>query len=161
VSRIPVVTIWFWLIKVMITGADVAWPDYVYQHLGQVLTSGMICVALIAALAVQFRARRYRAWVFWPAVVAVSVAGTEAANGPHVRPGLPYLAVALLYLGLLVAIVAWWRAREGTVSLREIDSVPREAFFWAASLAACALGTAIAHLSGALVPAGLTGRGPG
>jgi uncharacterized membrane-anchored protein len=41
------------------------------------------------------------------------------------------------------------------LSLRGIDSVPREAFFWAASLAASALGTAIAHLSGALVPAGL------
>jgi uncharacterized membrane-anchored protein len=160
-SRIPVVTIWFWLIKVMITGADVAWPDYVYQHLGQVLTSGLICVALIAALAVQLRARRYRAWIFWPAMVAVSLAGTEAANSPHARLGLSYLAVMLLYLVLLIAIVGWWRARGGSLSLPGIDSVAREAFFWAASLAASALGTAIAHLSGdfsgALVPGGLAG----
>jgi uncharacterized membrane-anchored protein len=157
VSRIPVVTIWFWPIKVMIVGADVAWPDYVYRHLGQVLASGMICVALIAALAAQFRARRYRAWVFWPAVVAISLAGTEATNGPHVRLGLPYLAVTLLYLVLIIALMGWWRAREGTLSLRGIDSAPREAFFWAASLVACALGTAIAHLSGELVPADLAG----
>jgi uncharacterized membrane-anchored protein len=161
VSRIPVVTIWFWLIRVMITGADVAWPDYVYQHLGQVLASGLISLALIAGLAVQFRARSYRAWAFWPAIVAVSLAGTEAANGLHVKLGLSYLAVALLYLVLLIALIGWWRAREGTLSLHGIDSAPRQAFFWAASLAASALGTAIAHLSGdfsgALVPAGLAG----
>jgi uncharacterized membrane-anchored protein len=116
------VTIWFWLTRVMIAGAGVEWPDYVYGHLGQMLTSGMICVALIVALAVQFRARRYYAWVFWSAIVVVSVAGTEAANGVHVKLGLSYLAVALLYLALLIALLIWWRARTGTLSLR---SAPR------------------------------------
>jgi uncharacterized membrane-anchored protein len=123
-----VVTIWFWLTRVMIAGAGVAWPDYVYGHLGQVLASGMICMA-----------------------------GTEAANGVHVRLGLPYLAVALLYLALLIALLIWWRVRAGTLSLRMIDSVSREAFFWAAALAAYALGTALVHLSGVVVPAGLAG----
>ena len=121
-SKIPLVTIWFWLTRVMIAGAGVEWPDYVYGHLGQMLTSGMICVVLIVALAVQFRARRYYAWVFWPAIVVVSVAGTEAANGVHVKLGLSYLAVALLYLALLIALLIWWRARTGTLSLR---SAPR------------------------------------
>lgn len=154
-GKIPVLTAWFWLIKVMITGTDVYWPDYVYARLGQLVTSGAICVALIVALAAQFRTRCYRAWAFWPAVIAVSLAGTEAANGLHVKLGLPYLAVALAYLILLVALLAWWRAREGTLSLRSIDTASRESFFWAAALAACALGTAIAHLGGGGVPAGL------
>src|SRR5262245_23031518 len=157
VSKIPLVTIWFWLIRVMIAGAGVEWPDYVYAHLGQVVTSGVICVALIVVLAAQFRARCYRAWVFWPAIVVVSVAGTEAANGVHVKLGLPYLAVALLYLALLIALLIWWRARAGILSLRMIDSVSREAFFWAATLAAYALGTALVHLSGVVVPAGPAG----
>jgi uncharacterized membrane-anchored protein len=151
------VTIWFWLIRVMLAGAGVAWPDYVYQHLGQVVASGVICAALIAALAAQFRAQCYRAWFFWPAIAMISVAGTEAANGLHVKLGLPYFAVALLYLVLLIALLVWWRSREGTLSLRMIDSMPREAFFWAAALAAYALGTAIVHLSGVVVPGGLAG----
>ena len=55
------VTIWFWLIRVMIAGAGVVWPDYVYRHLGQMVASGMICVALVVALTARFRARCYRA----------------------------------------------------------------------------------------------------
>jgi uncharacterized membrane-anchored protein len=56
-------------------------------------------------------------------------------------------------IALLIALLIWWRARAGTVSLRMIDSVSREAFFWAAALAAYALGTAIVHLSGWSRPA--------
>jgi uncharacterized membrane-anchored protein len=146
-----VVTIWFWLIKVMISGANVAWPDYLGQHLGVFLASGALGLALVVALAAQFRAQRYRAWVFWPATVAVSAAGTDAANGFDTVIGLPYPAIALLYLFVLLALAAWWRASAATMSLRQIDTVPREAFFWAATLAACALGRAILFLPGLLL----------
>jgi uncharacterized membrane-anchored protein len=154
VGKVPVVTIWFWLIKVMISGADVAWPDYLGQHLGLFLTGAGLGLGLVVTLAAQFRARRYRAWVFWPAMVAVSVAGTDAATGFHAVIGLPYPAIALLYLVVLVALAAWWRVSAGTMSLRQIDTMPREAFFWAATLAACALGRAILYLPGLLLQNG-------
>jgi uncharacterized membrane-anchored protein len=63
--------------------------------------------------------------------------------------GLPYSAIALLYLVVLVALAAWWRASAGTMSLRQIDTMPREAFFWAATLASCALGRAILYVPSA------------
>jgi uncharacterized membrane-anchored protein len=154
VSKVPVVTIWFWLIKVMISGADVAWPDYLGQHLGVFPTGGALGLGLVVALAAQFRAQRYRAWVFWAATVAVSTVGTDAANGPHTVIGLSYPAVALLYLVVLVALAAWWRASTGTMSLRQIDTMPREAFFWAATLASCALGRAILYFPGLLLQNG-------
>ncbi len=144
-SRIPTITIWFWLIKTMITAADVAWPDYLYQHLGQTLTSGLIGLALIVTLVVQFRVRRYRAWAFWPATIAVSVAGTELANGIYDTAHLAYGWIAVLYLVVLVALLAWWRAREGTLSLRRVDTARREGCYWAVALVAFALGTALGH----------------
>jgi uncharacterized membrane-anchored protein len=80
-----------------------------------------------------------------------SAAGTDAATGFHTVIGLPYSAIALLYLVVLVALAAWWRASAGTMSLRQIDTMPREAFFWAATLASCALGRAILYLPGLLL----------
>ena len=147
VNKIPAVTIWFWLIKTMITGADVAWPDYLYQRLGQLPVSGMICLTLSATLVAQFRVRSYRAWVFWPAVIAVSVAGTEAANGLYDELGLSYSVIAAEYLVLLTGLIAWWQARERTVSLRQVHTLRREAFYWAVALTAFALGTATSHIT--------------
>ena len=144
-SRIPTVTFWFWLIKTMITAADVVWPDYLYQHLGQALTSGLIGLALVVTLVIQFRVRQYRAWAFWPATVAVSVAGTELANGIYDKAHLRYIWITVFYLVLLVALLAWWRAREGTLSLRRVDTARREGFYWAVALVAFALGTALGH----------------
>jgi uncharacterized membrane-anchored protein len=145
VSRLPAITIWFWLIKTMITAADVVWPDYLYQHLGQTLTSGLIGLAVVVTLVIQFGVRRYRAWAFWPATIAVSVAGTELANGIYDLAHLGYAWITVLYLVVLVALLVWWRAREGTLSLRRVDTARREGFYWAAALVAFAVGTALGH----------------
>jgi uncharacterized membrane-anchored protein len=144
-SRVPVITVWFWLIKVMITGADVPWPDYLFARLGLVAASGLIGLAVLSTLTIQFRAARYQAWSFWLAVAAVSVAGTEATNGPHTQLGLSYGVVAAGSALVLAGLLAWWRASEKTLSLRSVDTWRREIFFWAAVLAASALGTAVMH----------------
>jgi uncharacterized membrane-anchored protein len=143
--RIAPVTIWFWLAKTMITGADVDWPDYLYRHCGQIPVTAGIVLALVAALIAQFRTGRYLPWVFWPTVIVVSVAGTELANGVYDELHLPYLTISIAYLIILGALLIWWRICEKTVSLRHIDTASRERFYWAASLIAFALGTAIAH----------------
>ena len=153
VPKIPAVTIWFWLVKTMITAADVFWPDSLYRRFGQVLVTGVIVLAVAVTLAVQFRTRGFRAWAFWPATVAVSVAGTELANGVYDELRLPYAWISLGYLVVLAALLGWWRAREGTLALRDIDSPRRERFYWAAALVAFALGSAIGHAI--IVPDGL------
>ncbi len=154
-NRIPAVTIWFWLIKTMISAADVVWPDYLYAHFGQVLVTGLIGLALIVTLTIQFRVRHYRASAFWPATVVVSVAGTEAANGIYDTTHLPYALITLLYLVVLIALLALWRVREGTLSLRHVDTRRREAFYWAVAFAAFAVGTALGHAVILRLPLGL------
>jgi uncharacterized membrane-anchored protein len=129
----------------MITAANVAWPDALYRRFGQAQVTGLICLAVVVTLVTQFRVRRYRALVFWPALITVSVAGTELANGLPDTLHLPYAVVALLYLVLLAGLLIWWRTREGTLSLREIDTRRREGCYWGASLLGFALGTAAVH----------------
>ncbi len=145
-SRVPEVTICFWIIKVLITGASVWAPDDLIRHFGAVIVASLAGVLLVALLALQFSRRRYSPWVYWLAVAAVSVAGTMAGNGPHAELGVPYSISAACYLVALVAILLTWRASEKTLSLRRIDTPRREMFYWAAILSAFALGGAVGHL---------------
>ena len=109
-----------------------------------------ICIAavlLIGALVLQFRSRRYYTWIYWLAVVAVSVTGTMAADGLHVVVGLPYSVTTTLYAVILAAIFVAWYRTEGTLSIHSITTVRREAFYWATVMATFALGTALGDLT--------------
>src|SRR5450755_1625702 len=64
-SKIPEVTVWFWITKVLITGANVAWPDYLYRQFGVVLVGGGIGLVFLAILALQFSLRSYNTWTYW------------------------------------------------------------------------------------------------
>jgi len=144
------VTVCFWITKVLITGASVSWPDYLYRHFGAVLVSAVAGMVVLAVLAWQVSLRGYSPWIYWLTVVAASVAGTEAANGLHTALRWPYLISAASCLAVLAAVLMTWRATEGTVSLRSICTRRREMFCWAAVIAAFALGGAVGHLSAAV-----------
>jgi uncharacterized membrane-anchored protein len=144
-SKVPEPNAAFWITKVLITGASVWWPDYLYGHFGVVDVSVVIGAALVAVLALQFGAPRYNTWIYWPAFAVVSVAGTEAANGLHRELGLPYVSVTLCYLAALAVILVIWRMSESPLSLRRIHAGRQEIFYWAAVLAAFALGSGLAH----------------
>jgi uncharacterized membrane-anchored protein len=100
-------------------------------------------VAFLAALRVQFRQARYRAWSYWLAVCMVGVFGTMAADVMHVALHVPYTASTIFYAVVLAAVfVSWWRV-EKTMSIHSIDTPRREAFYWAAVVATFAMGTAL------------------
>jgi uncharacterized membrane-anchored protein len=103
-------------------------------------------VLLIGALAWQFSVKRYMTWVYWLAVVAVSVTGTQAADGLHVVVGMPYWQTTLLYAVCLAVIFVAWYLTEGTLSIHSITTWRREAFYWATVMATFALGTALGDL---------------
>jgi uncharacterized membrane-anchored protein len=123
------------------------WPDYLYAHFGAVLVTAVLGIALVAVLALQLSLRGYNGWIYWLAVVTVSVAGTEAANGPHLLLDLPYLICTAFYLVVLAAVLATWRASEKTLSLRSISRGRCEVCYWAAIGTAFALGRAVSNLT--------------
>ncbi|MEU6537943.1 hypothetical protein [Streptomyces sp. NPDC047000] len=146
-NKVPEATVCFWIIKVLTTGMGETASDLLARVLGPVPAVGLGGLALVASLAVQFAVRRYIAWVYWTAVVMVSVFGTMAADVLHVGLGVPYAVSAPFFLVALTAVFALWYAVERTLSVHGIRTRRREAFYWAAVLATFALGTAAGDLT--------------
>ncbi|MFF4021065.1 hypothetical protein [Streptomyces sp. NPDC001843] len=147
VNKVPEVTVYFWIIKVLTTGMGETASDLLARTLGPVPAVALGGLALAASLAVQFALRRYVAWAYWTAVVMVSVFGTMAADILHVGLGVPYTASTPAFLVVLAAVFMLWYASERTLSVHTIQTRRREAFYWAAVLATFALGTAAGDLT--------------
>ena len=143
-------TVWFWVIKVLTTGMGETASDWLAHLFGPIPAVALGGLALVAALAVQFAVRRYVAWVYWTAIVMVSVFGTMAADVLHVGLGVPYLLSTPFFLVALAAVFALWYGSERTLSIHSIRTRRREVFYWAAVLATFALGTAAGDLSATL-----------
>ncbi|MFG3024344.1 hypothetical protein ACGFZQ_38475 [Streptomyces sp. NPDC048254] len=146
-NKVPEVTVYFWIIKVLTTGMGETASDLLARMLGPVPAVGLGGLALVVSLGVQFAVRRYIAWVYWTAVVMVSVFGTMAADVLHVGLGVPYTVSTPLFLVTLAAVFALWYAVERTLSIHSVNTRSREVFYWAAVLATFALGTAAGDLT--------------
>ncbi|MFE9448166.1 hypothetical protein [Streptomyces sp. NPDC006739] len=146
-NKVPEVTVYFWIIKVLTTGMGETASDFLAHLLGPIPAVGLGGVGLVAALALQFAVRRYVAWIYWTAIVMVSVFGTMAADVLHVGLGVPYTLSTPLFLVALAAVFALWYASERTLSIHSIRTRRRETFYWAAVLATFALGTAAGDLT--------------
>jgi uncharacterized membrane-anchored protein len=141
--RVPEITVLFWLVKGLSTAMGESTSDYMVHAILPQFAVVIGFVAFLAALVVQFRAARYKAWAYWGAVVMVGVFGTMAADVLHVAIGVPYTASTLLYAVVLAAVFALWSRTEGTLSIHTVDTPRREAFYWAAVVATFAMGTAL------------------
>lgn len=142
VSKVPEMTVYFWIIKALTTAMGESTSDFLVHTLSPVVAVLLGFVAFLAALAVQFRVRRYYAWAYWLAVAMVGVFGTMAADVLHVGLGVPYVASTVFFLVVLTAVFSLWYATERTLSIHSITSPRRESFYWAAVVATFALGTA-------------------
>ena len=146
-SKVPQITVFFWIIKVLTTAQGEAVSDFLALHYGPVIAVSLGATGLAIALALQFRARRYVAWIYWAAVVMVAVFGTMAADGLHVELGVPYDVSTPFFAISLAVIFAIWYATEKTLSIHSIDTPRREFFYWATVMATFALGTALGDLT--------------
>jgi uncharacterized membrane-anchored protein len=158
-SKVPEVTVYFWIIKVLTTGMGETASDWLAHLLGPIPAVALGALALAAALAVQLSARRYVAWIYWTAVVMVSVFGTMAADILHVGLGVPYLISTPFFLMALGAVFAVWYRCEKTLSIHSIHTRRREVFYWATVLATFALGTAAGDLTATTLGLGYLGSG--
>jgi uncharacterized membrane-anchored protein len=146
-SKVPQITVFFWIIKILTTAQGEATSDYLDHRIAPPLAAAIGGLALVVALVLQFRARQYRAWIYWFAVDMVAVFGTMVADGMHVELGIPYtVSTAFFAVALAVIFVLWYRT-EKTLSIHSIHTPRREAFYWATVLATFALGTAVGDLT--------------
>lgn len=157
-SRVPEVTVWFWVIKVLCTTVGESFADWINMTLGVGLirTAMIFTVILAFVLAWQLSVRRYVPFVYWLTVVVVSVTGTLYTDILTDTMGIPLAASTIAFAALLAVVFGVWFARERTLSIHSIVSLPRELFYWLAVLVTFALGTAVGDWT-----LQLTGWGPG
>ncbi len=145
--KVPGVTALFWIIKILTTGMGETTSDYLAHTINPLIAVVIGGIGLVAALALQFSARRYVPWIYWLAVVMVSVFGTMAADILHIGLGIPYLVSTVFFSFILAVIFVLWYASEKTLSIHSIYTVRRELFYWATVLATFALGTAAGDMT--------------
>jgi uncharacterized membrane-anchored protein len=158
-SKVPKVTAYFWVIKILTTFMGEATSDYLVHTISPYLAVGLGFVAFALSLAMQFAARRYRPWVYWTTVAMVAVFGTMAADVLHVALGVPYPVSSAFFAVALGLVFAVWYRTEGTLSIHSICTPRREVFYWAAVVTAFALGTATGDLTAKTVGLGFLGSG--
>lgn len=147
-SKVPEVTIWFWVIKVLCTTVGETAADYlnVNRGLGLTKTSVVTGVLLVVALLLQFTAQRYVPWRYWATVALVSIFGTLVTDLLSEKAHVHLEVTTIVFTVLLAATFLIWYATDHTLSIHSIFTKRREAFYWMAVLVSFALGTASGDL---------------
>src|SRR6185312_12703814 len=143
-NKVPKITVFFWLIKLLAVTVGETAADYMNLDLGLGLTNTSIILALLLAVAlvVQFARNRYVPGIYWTAVVLISVVGTLVTDNLSDGLGVPLLYSTIGFSITLAITFAVWFRFEKTLSIHSIFTRKREAFYWLAILFTFALGTA-------------------
>src|SRR3954463_12763445 len=147
-NKVPEVTLFFWIIKIMCTTVGETAADYLNENLGFGLTNTTYAAgALLAVLLLaQFRLRRYVPGVYWSAVVVISVFGTLITDNMTDAHNVPLTTSTPIFAVVLAVVFAVWYAIERTLSIHTIITRRREGFYWLAILFTFSLGTAAGDL---------------
>ena len=148
-NKVPEITIWFWVIKIMCTTVGETAADYLNINLGFGLnnTTYVTGALLAVLLLVQIRLRRYVPVAYWAVVVVISVFGTLITDNMTDAHNVPLATSTAVFAVILALVFAVWYAIERTLSIHTIVTTRREAFYWLAILFTFALGTAAGDLS--------------
>jgi uncharacterized membrane-anchored protein len=144
-AKVPVVTLGFWIIKILATTLGETGGDTVTMtmDLGY-LTGSLIFLTLLLGLVVlQIRARSFNPWLYWATIVASTTAGTTLADFADRSLGIGYAGGTSVLLACVLACLAIWYRVEGSVSVSSINTPRVEAFYWATITFSQTLGTAL------------------
>src|SRR4051794_28823309 len=148
-NKVPEVTLYFWVIKVLCTTVGETASDYLSDNVGLGLTNTTYITAslLIATLVFQFRANRYVAGIYWTGIVLISVVGTQITDNLSDNLGVSLVITTIAFGSALAVTFAIWWLSERTLSIHTIFTTRRESFYWLAVLFTFALGTAAGDLT--------------
>lgn len=155
--KVPEITIYFWIVKLLTTAMGEATSDYMVYHMNPYFAVILGGVGFVISLILQFAVRRYIAWVYWLLVVMVAIFGTMVADVTHIVLGVPYYASTITFAVTLAIVFMSWGKVEHTLSIHSIYTRRREVFYWAAILATFALGTATGDMTATTLHLGYFG----
>ncbi|HWZ39681.1 MAG TPA: hypothetical protein VNY08_15430 [Bradyrhizobium sp.] len=144
-SKVPEVTLIFWIIKIAATTLGETGGDTVTMTLnwGYLAGSALFLAALIALVAAQITAKRFHPVVYWATIVASTTFGTTMADFADRSLGIGYTGGSLLLALMLAVTLTAWRWSEGTINVNTVATPKVEAFYWAAITFSQTLGTAL------------------
>ena len=144
-SKVPAVTLAFWVIKVIATTLGETGGDAVSMTLnwGYALSSALFIAVFVVAVAAQIAARRFHPFLYWSVIIATTTAGTTMADFADRSLGIGYPGGSLILFACLIASLGIWYWRAGSIAVDTVASPRIEAFYWTAILFSQTLGTAL------------------
>ncbi len=144
-SKIPEVTLFFWIIKICATTLGETGGDALSMtmQLGYAVSTVIFFGIFIVAAAAQIGAKSYHPFLYWTVIVATTTAGTTMADFADRSLGIGYIGGSILLFVMLMSVLGIWRISLGSVSVNKITSRKAELFYWTTILFSNTLGTAL------------------
>lgn len=145
VSKVPEVTLLFWLLKIAATTLGETGGDAVSMSmdLGYLVATGIFGVTFLIAVGAQIAAKKFQPYLYWTTIVATTTVGTTLADFADRSLGIGYPGGTALLLGLLLASLFTWYRTMGTVAVESVSSPKAEVFYWVTIMFSQTLGTAL------------------
>ncbi len=144
-SKVPEVTLIFWIIKILATTLGETGGDAVSMsmHLGYLIATVIFATIFIVAVAVQMSAKKFHPVIYWSTIIATTTVGTTLADFADRSLGMGYVGgTAILFTLLMVSLLIWYRAL-GSVAVNTVSSPKSEIFYWITIMLSQTLGTAL------------------
>jgi uncharacterized membrane-anchored protein len=144
-SKVPEVTLLFWIIKIAATTLGETGGDAVSMslNLGYLVGTAIFAVIFLVAVAAQIKAKHFHSWLYWATIVATTTVGTTLADLMTRDLGIGYAGgSALLFILLMASLAVWYKAL-GSVSVNTVRSPKEESFYWVTIMFSQTLGTAL------------------
>jgi len=144
-SKVPAVTLTFWLTKIAATTLGETGGDAVTMSMNLGYLTGMLIFAIIflIAVVVQIERHSFNKWIYWFTVVATTTVGTTLADFADRSLGIGYLGGTLLLSSLLLLSLLVWRLTCGTIAVSSVNNGVTESFYWVTIMFSQTLGTAL------------------
>jgi uncharacterized membrane-anchored protein len=163
-SKVPAVTLTFWIVKILATTLGETGGDtvsmtmlhdrfHIDQNLSYLLGTALFGAAMIALVIWQIGAVRFRPFLYWATIIASTTLGTTLADFADRSLGIGYPGGSLLLFALVLASLALWYRAEGTVSVQSVNTPRVEAFYWITITLSQTLGTALGDWTADLIDA--------
>jgi len=144
-SKVPEVTLLFWIIKIAATTLGETGGDAVSMSmgLGYLLSTAIFAVIFLTVVAIQIKVTRFRPFLYWTTIVATTTVGTTLADFADRSLGIGYAGGTSLLLVLLAGSLAAWYWSLGSISINTVSAPQAETFYWVTIMFSQTLGTAL------------------
>lgn len=144
-SKVPEVTLLFWIIKIFATTLGETGGDAVSMsmNLGYLVGTGLFAVVFLIAVLAQIKAKGFHPYLYWTTIIATTTVGTTLADYADRSLGIGYAGGSSLLLILLISSLAIWYRTLGSISVESVSAPKAEIFYWVTIMFSQTLGTAL------------------